>query len=163
MKIELRNPRVSDAKRFFEILTNPNFKYFSGIPKSLEDEIKWIKKSSERRKKNIEYNYAIICKGKLIGGCGIKIDSDEGHRGEIGYFVAEEYWSKGIASKAVKLLEKIAFKDLKLRRLTILMDPRNIGSEKVAIKCGYIKEGTMRKYHKFRGKLTDNHLYAKVK
>lgn len=163
MKIELRYPRVSDAKRFFEILTNPNFKYFSGIPKSLEDEIKWVKKSKLRREKNIEYNYAIIYENTLIGGCGIKIDQEEKHRCEIGYFVSEEYWGKGIATKAVKLLEKIAFKDFKLRRIIILMDPRNIGSEKVAIKCGYVKEGTMRKYHKLRGRLTDNHLYAKVR
>ncbi|MBT3450510.1 GNAT family N-acetyltransferase [archaeon] len=163
MKIELRYPKVSDAKKFLDILKNPNFKYFSFCPISVEEEIKWIKNCVKNRKNNLEYNYAIILGGKLIGGCGIKIDQHLKHIGEIGYFVAEEYWGKGIATKAVKLLEKIAFKDLKLRRLTILMSSKNKGSEKVAIKCGYKKEGTMRKYRKLNSKLTDYHLYAKVK
>jgi hypothetical protein len=38
MKIELRPQRVYDAKRFFEILSNPNFIYFSAKPKSIEEE-----------------------------------------------------------------------------------------------------------------------------
>jgi [ribosomal protein S5]-alanine N-acetyltransferase len=42
------------------------------------------------------------------------------------------------------------------------MDPRNIGSEKVAIKCNYKKEGTMKKSIKNGSKFSGAHLYAKV-
>jgi hypothetical protein len=38
IKIELKYQRISDAKRFFEILNNPNFTYFDVCPKDIEAE-----------------------------------------------------------------------------------------------------------------------------
>ena len=162
-KVELRFQKISDAKRFYEILSNPNFIYFTADPKSVEDEIKWLKKVSEKRKINLEHNYTILYDGEIVGGCGIKIDQHRNYIGEIGYFIDEAYWGKGIAVRAVKMLEKIAFDKLKFKRLTILMNPKNRSSEKVAIKAGYKKEGTMRKAYYGKGKYFDSHLYAKVK
>jgi ribosomal-protein-alanine N-acetyltransferase len=161
-KIGLRNQRLSDAKRFYEILTNPNFKFFNK-PKSLEAEKEHIRKGKEKRKENICHDYAIIYNQKLVGGCGIKINQQRKFIGEIGYFLDEAYWGKGITTKAVKLLEKIGFEKLKLKRIEILMDPRNIASERVAIKAGYKKEGTMKKAIEHKGKYRDAHLYAKTK
>jgi hypothetical protein len=74
MKIEMKNQRISDAKRFFEILNNPNFKYFSACPKSIEDEKKFLKESIEKRKKKTDYNYTILCDGVVVGGYGLKIN-----------------------------------------------------------------------------------------
>ncbi|MDA1196979.1 MAG: GNAT family protein [Nanoarchaeota archaeon] len=161
-KIELRNQRVSDAKRFFEILNNSNFKYFHVCPKDVESEKEFLRQNAKKRKNNLEYNYAILFNDKLVGGCGIKIDQHRTFIGEIGYFLDEECWGKGIVTKAVKILEKLGFQKLGLKRIEILMDPRNIGSEKVAIKCGYKKEGTMKKSIKDGDKFSDAHLYAKV-
>jgi len=161
-KIELRYQRVSDAKRFFEILNNPRFFYFDVKPKSVEDEIVWLKKNPEKRKNHLEYNFSILYNGKLVGGCGIKIDQHRKYIGEVGYFLDEKYWNKGIMTKAVRLLEKLGFDALKLTRIEILMHPKNIGSERVAIKCGYKKEGTMRKVIKLKDKICDCRLYAKV-
>ena len=161
-KIELRNQRVSDAKRFFEILNNPNFKYFHVCPKDVESEKEFLRQNAKKRKNNLAYNYAILFKGKLVGGCGIKIDQHRTFIGEIGYFLDEAFWGKGIVTKAVKILEKIGFQKLGLKRINILMDPKNLGSEKVAIKCGYKKEGTMKKSIKDGNKFSDAHLYAKV-
>jgi [ribosomal protein S5]-alanine N-acetyltransferase len=161
-KIELRNQRVSDAKRFFEILNNPNFKYFNVYPKDIESEKEFLRQNAKKRKNNLEYNYAILFNGKLVGACGIKIDQHRTFIGEIGYFLDEAFWGKGIVTKAVKILEKLGFQKLGLKRIEILMNPRNIGSEKVAIKCGYKKEGTMKKSIKDGNKFSDAYLYAKV-
>ena len=79
-----------------------------------------------------------------------------------GYLIDEAYWGKGIVTKATKLLEKRGFEELGLKRIEILMNPKNIGSEKVAIKCGYIKEGTKQKTIKNGEKYSDAHLYAKI-
>ncbi|MBU0528875.1 hypothetical protein KKF86_03855, partial [bacterium] len=49
-KIELRNQRVSDAKRFFKILKNPNFTYFNVCPKDLEAEKAFLKLNADKRK-----------------------------------------------------------------------------------------------------------------
>jgi len=61
-------------------------------------------------------------------------------------------------------MEKIAFQRLKLNRIEILMSPRNIASEKVAIKAGYKKEGVMSGVVKDgKGEFFDVLLYAKTK
>jgi ribosomal-protein-alanine N-acetyltransferase len=163
-KISIRYQRVSDAERFYEILSNPNLlKYFPAKPKSLNAEREWLKLNAVKRRKNTEYNYAIICDGNLIGGAGIMLHPKQKHICEIGYFIDEPYWGRGITTKVVRMLEKIAFNKLKLRRIEIHMDVRNKASERVAIKAGYIKEGLMRKSFNNCGKLVDDYLYAKVR
>jgi ribosomal-protein-alanine N-acetyltransferase len=141
MSIKLRYPKVSDAEDFFRMLTNPNFKYFSGTVKTLKDEIKWLRDAEKKRRKGLERNFAITLHGELIGGCGIKIDQHRKHNVEIGYFVDEKHWGKGIATQIVKMLEDIAFNKLKAVRIEILVHPKNKASLRVAEKNGYKKEG----------------------
>ena len=161
-KVEIRYQKLSDAKKFFEILNNPNFIYFSSKPKSVEDEKEWLKQNAKKKKNNVEHNFTILYNNKLAGGAGIKIDQNNKHIGEIGYFVDKKFWGKGIANKTVKLLEKFAFKKLGIKRIEILMYPKNKASQKVAIKAGYRKEGLLRKKLNHHGKLLDSYLYAKV-
>jgi len=162
-KIKLRLQKISDAKRFYEILNNDNFIYFGARPKSVADERKWLKENPKRQKNNTDWGYTIIYGREIAGGIGIKINYHRKYVGEIGYFIDEKYWGKGIASQAVKLIEKISFKKLKLSRIEILMQPANKASEKVAIKNGYKKEGKMRKaFRSKEGEMKDCYLYAKV-
>lgn len=164
-QIKIRPQKVSDAKRFFEILNNDNFLYFQARPKTVKEEVKFLKKNPGWRKKNFAHNFTILRGKEVIGACGIHVNQHRQHIGEIGYFVEEKYWGQGVASQAVKLLEKIGFGKLKLRRIEILMDPRNKASEKVAIKTGYKKEGVMKKvvFSKRLQTYRDCYLYAKVK
>ena len=64
----------------------------------------------------------------IIGGCGIKINQHRNFIGEIGYFLDEKFWGKGFATKAVKILEKEGFKKLNLKRIEILIHPKNMKS-----------------------------------
>jgi len=162
-KIKLRHQKISDARRFYEILSNPNFIYFQAKPKSIEDEKTFLRENASKRKKKIEYNYAIILENEVVGACGIRIKQNMPHIGEIGYFMDETYWGKGLASKAVKLLEKIALKELCLKRLEIIIMQKNAASKQVAIKNKYKKEGSLSKAILNRGKYEDAFLYAKVK
>ena len=101
---------------------------------------------------------------KVVGAIGVRINCNRKHIGEIGYFVDENYWGKGITTKAVKLIENVCFKKLKLTRIEIIMQPENIASVKVAIKNHYLKEGLLKKVVKGKdGKMKDCFLYAKVK
>ena len=163
-KVKIRLQKISDARRFYEILNNKNFVFFGTLPpKSVADERKWLSGNAKRQKDNTGWNYAIIYGKELVGGVGVKINFHRKYVGEIGYFIDEKYWGKGIASEAVKLVEAICFKKLKLVRIEIIMQPANRASEKVAIKNGYIKEGLIHKA--VRGKdgiMKDCYLYAKV-
>ncbi len=161
--VELRYQEVSDAERYFEILKNTNFEYFDVRVKSVEDEREWLVKNEEKRKKDQEHNYAIMYQGELVGAVGIAMDPRRPHICEIGYFLDERHWGKGIATEAVKQAEKIAFEDLGLVRVEIRLEPENKASERVAIKCGYTKDGLIRKNYKRDGEYRDCLLYAKVK
>ncbi|MBD3209246.1 GNAT family N-acetyltransferase [Candidatus Woesearchaeota archaeon] len=165
MTIRLRPQEMEDAERFFEILDNKNFIFFEVMLESVEDERAWLEKSFERKKNNQEHNYTILLDEKIIGGCGIKIRQHRQFIGEIGYFIDEEHWRKGIATEATKRLEKIGFEELGLNRIEVWMHPDNKGSEKVAVKSGYKKEGFMRKcvFNKRKQGYQDALLYAKTK
>jgi len=162
-KIEIRLQEISEAKRFYEILSNPNFIYFSANPKSVEDEENWLKESYKSLADWSQYNYTVLYDGEIAGWIWVKINAHRKYIGEIWYFIDEKFWWKGITTEAVKLLEKKCFSDLKLERIEIVMQPENIASEKVAIKAGYIKEWLLKKVLKDReGNLKDAYLYAKV-
>lgn len=162
--IKLRYPILEDAEVFFRILTEGNFTfYYATIPQSIELEREWIKRRKYKRANNLEYNYSIIYKGDVVGGCEIRIFQDNPHIGELGYFIDRNFFNKGIATEVVKKLEKIAFDELKLIRLEIRMDPLNKASEKVAIKNNFKKERLVKKAIKFHGTYHDNLLYVKFR
>ena len=161
-KIEIRYQKVSDAEEFFRILNNPSFIYFSVRPECLEDEIKFLEMSEEIRKSKSQVNFSILYNGKLVGGCGVKVDAHRSYIGELGYFIDEHYWNKGVATEAVKLMEEYAVKELQLKRIEIIMLLEHKASEKVAIKAGYTKEGIARSKILHKEKYMDCHVYAKT-
>ena len=57
----------------------------------------------------------------------------------------------------------MGFEGLDLQRIIILMDTRNLASERVAQKCGYEKEGIMKKVHRVGEDYYDCFLYAKTR
>jgi ribosomal-protein-alanine N-acetyltransferase len=162
MKIKLRKPLISDAKRYYEILNHPEFHYFPAKPATLKEEIEFLRGLKERVKKGVEHSFVIIANGKLIGGAGIRPDSKGPYRCEIGFFIDRKYWGKGIATKVVAMLEEYIAENLDITRVGIVLVTKNIGSRRVAIKSGYKKEGLMKKYQKLGDKFFDCHLYAKI-
>jgi ribosomal-protein-alanine N-acetyltransferase len=161
-RLTIRYQRVSDAKRFFEILCHPDFLYFPK-PKSLKYEQAFLRKTAEKRKRKLEYNFGILYDDNIVGAVGLKVDQHRKHIGEIGYFVAREHWGKGIAGRAVKLLEQFAFRRLKISRLEIATLRANPASKRVALKCEYKWEGTQRGKQRHNGKYYDVDLFAKVR
>lgn len=160
--LTLRPQKISDARRFFEILKSPDFPFLQVSIESLEDEKLYLRENRRLWKKGLEYNYTILLDGKVVGACGLRLNRYRKGVGEIGYFVDPAFWGQGIASGAVKQLERIGFEELGLFRLVIRMDVRNLASERVAEKCGYLKEGTLRKAVFIGGSFCDCYLYAKM-
>jgi RimJ/RimL family protein N-acetyltransferase len=80
---------------------------------------------------------------------------------EIGYQVFPvDHRNKGYASEAVTLLAAYLFNTQMINRLEIRTDTRNTASEKVAIKCGFQKEGIAREAFFERGRHVDLFLYS---
>ncbi|MBN2040066.1 MAG: GNAT family N-acetyltransferase [Spirochaetes bacterium] len=162
MKTEIRPQRVSDANRFYEILSSPNFIYFSAKPKSIEDEKNFLKLNPQKRREKSEFNFSIIYNNINVVAVGVRIIQGRAYTGEIGYFIDEQYWGKGIATDAVLRLEEFIKSKLKLHRLEIFMAKGNKASRRIAIKCGYQREGLLKEMLLVEKVWHDCYLYGKI-
>jgi ribosomal-protein-alanine N-acetyltransferase len=82
----------------------------------------------------------------------------------IGYFLAEEEWGKGIASKAALLLLDFLFKQVNVNRIQAEVMLRNESSKKVLLKNGFIKEGMLRQAALWSGKgVVDLEIYSMLR
>lgn len=162
MTITIRPQRVADAKRFFDILSNPNYIYFGADPKTLDEEIAFLRENSKKRKYGSEFNFSIMNGKELVGGCGIMIRGNMPYLGEIGYFIDEQCWNKGYATEAVNQIESFALEHTGVCRIEIRIAVGNVASQKVAEKCGYTKEGTLQHALCLKGKWHDCFIFGKI-
>ncbi|HEX8355704.1 MAG TPA: GNAT family N-acetyltransferase [Pyrinomonadaceae bacterium] len=102
--------------------------------------------------------------GMLIGVVGA--DSHRvgaSHRAEIGYWLARQYWGRGLMTDAVRAYIGYAFGELRLLRLTAQVVEFNPGSARVLEKNGFKLEGRLRSHVRKGGKLFDVRFYGLLK
>lgn len=133
--------------------------------KSPEDEYAFFVDCDENWKNMKSPVYAIWTKdGSFVGCCDFHNVDYETHSAEIGYWLDKKHTGNGYVTEAVKALEDDFFKR-GFNRITLIMDTANKACEKVAIRCCFTKEGTMREWHynpSFKS-YRDMYLYAKLK
>lgn len=108
-------------------------------------------KDAENFKKMIDSQspktfFAIEFQGEYVGNISLSVGDDVYRKSaEIGYFVGEPFWNKGIATKAVSLITDWGFKSLDIIRIHTGVFEFNKSSQRVLEKCGYIKEAVFKK------------------
>jgi RimJ/RimL family protein N-acetyltransferase len=102
------------------------------------------------RRESIELAVADAAGGRLLGAIGLVMDRHDVERAEVGYWVAPAARGAGVAGRALGLISPWALGPLGLRRLDLLASVSNAPSIRVAERCGYVREGTLRKAW-FRG------------
>lgn len=107
---------------------------------------------------------AIVVNDKAVGSIGIFMGQDVYEKSaEIGYWLAEPYWGKGIMTQAVKQMCKKAFLTFDLVRIQAAVFANNPASCHVLEKAGFHQEGILRSSVYKWGQLMDSILYALVK
>jgi RimJ/RimL family protein N-acetyltransferase len=167
MEIKIRPWRMTDAKTLTIAINNRKVQdnLRDGIPYPYKvDDAKAYISSTRKAKKGSQYAWAITVDDVAIGSIGIS-RKDNIHRftGEIGYFISEEWWGKGIGTKAVKDVCNYVFDHTDIIRIFGIPFAFNIGSCRILEKAGFVLEGTMRKNGVKNGKVIDTKLYALVK
>jgi RimJ/RimL family protein N-acetyltransferase len=66
---------------------------------------------------------------------------------ELGYVLVPQARGRGVASTALRLLTQWAFSELEALRLELLISVENQASQRVAARCGYVREGVLRSLH----------------
>lgn len=106
---------------------------------------------------------AIEVDGAAVGGIAIQLGSDiERCSAEIGYWLGEAYWGRGIVTAAVRAMTEHAFREFPLTRVFAVPFARNPASCRVLEKAGYLLEGTLRRSAIKDGQVLDQCLYARV-
>ena len=109
-------------------------------------------------------NFAIVVDGSAVGGIGLVLKDDVFRRSaEIGYWLGEEYWGRGIVTEAVHAVTDYAFATFDLCRVYAGVFEWNHASMRVLEKAGYEYECRMRKSVVKDGEIIDELIYAIVR
>ena len=109
-------------------------------------------------------NFAIKVNAKLAGGIGCKPQPDVNCKSiEIGYWLGEDFWNKGIATGAVKKMTDYLFATFDVVRIFAPVFEINKASMKVLEKAGYHLEAIHKKAVFKNDILMDEYLYVKLK
>jgi len=159
----LRPWSLKDADRLAVIANNKNIadnlRDGFPFPYSLSDAHSWL--NSVIPINDPAKFFAISSDNLLIGSIGIVTKEDIYRKNvEIGYFLAEEYWGKGIISKAVKAVTAYAFSSFDIIRVYAEPFADNPGSRRVLEKAGFNCDAVFKKNVIKNGIIKDSCIYS---
>jgi RimJ/RimL family protein N-acetyltransferase len=108
-------------------------------------------------------HWAIEVDGKAVGGIGVEqADGVNAKTGYFGYWLAEPYWGRGIATAAVCRTSSEVLAQYAIARLEARVYEWNPASMRVLEKCGFEREGVLRRSIFKDGQVIDSVIYARL-
>lgn len=130
-------------------------------PYTTTDAEHWIRQATATPP---ETHFAIARADEVIGGIGLDLQTDVFRRSaEIGIWLGEAYWGRGMATEAVRALTEYAFTHFDVCRIFAGAFEWNPASMRLLEKAGYAFEGRLRKSVTKDGQTIDQMLYATVR
>jgi ribosomal-protein-alanine N-acetyltransferase len=115
------------------------------------------------RHRTPETTFAIAVNGEAAGSVGFVLRQDvERVSAEIGYWLAEPFWGRGIATEALVAMTGYAIATHQLTRIYAVPFAANTASCRVLEKAGYVLEGRLRRSAIKNGVISDQLQYAFV-
>lgn len=163
MNFFLRKWQAGDEPSLVENANNyhiwKNLKDIFPHPYTITDAYEWV-----RIARGTSENFAIQVGNKAVGGIGILLKDDiYKQNAEIGYWLGEPYWGKGIMSAAIAEVTDYTFTSYNIHRIYAGVFEYNLGSMKALQKAGYEKEAVLKKSLFKEGQLYDEHIYARYR
>lgn len=167
MICQIRQWKLSDAADLAFALNNEKIlnNLRDGLPypytqKDAEDYIRYTLSSDP----NGTFAYAIEVDGKAVGSIGAFRQGNIHFRtAELGYYLAEEYWGKGVMTQAVTQLCAKLFAETDILRIFAEPFASNIGSRRVLEKADFQLEGILKHHAVKNGRVLDMAMYALTK
>jgi len=162
---EVRSWRAGDARSLVRHANNPNVARnltdrFPN-PYRIQDAQQWIARA---RAGEAGVQFAIAIAGEAVGGIGMLPGSDIHRRSaELGYWLGEAHWGRGIVTAAVCALTAWAFEHLDLARIQAGVLEWNPASCRVLEKAGYTLEARLRQHATKAGVTMDEFRYVRLR
>ena len=167
MIVKIRKWRIEDAADLASALSNKK------VQDNLRDGLPYPYREQDGKEfilamlsadENDTFAFAITVNEKVIGSIGaFRQTNIHSKTAELGYYIAEEYWGKGIMTEAVKQLCSYVFSNSDMIRIYAEPFAYNIGSQRVLEKAGFQYEGTLRRNAVKNGKVLDMKMYALIR
>ncbi len=167
MIVKIRKWRIEDAADLASALSNKK------VQDNLRDGLPYPYREQDGKEfilamlsadENDTFAFAITVNEKVIGSIGaFRQTNIHSKTAELGYYIAEEYWGKGIMTEAVKQLCSYVFSNSDIIRIYAEPFAYNIGSQRVLEKAGFQYEGTLRRNAVKNGKVLDMKMYALIR
>jgi len=146
--VVLRPWSIKDADDLASVANNvkisENLRDGLPFPYTRKDAIVWLKMIIPDN--DPPRYFAIISDASLVGNIGLVSKTDIYRKNfEIGFFIAVEFWGRGIATRAIKALTDYGFRSFDIVRIYAEVFSDNVGSRRALEKSGYSLEATFRK------------------
>lgn len=174
-QLVLRAPRAGDGPKVWEATVaslaelRPWMPWATGEPEADESE-RFARSAGAdfiARRDLVFYGFARAEgdeEGPVLVACGLHRMDWQVRRFEIGYWRRTGFGGLGLVDEAVHALTALAFESLEARRVEIRCDADNRRSARVAERCGFTYEGTLRRDALTpAGEPRDTRVYAKVR
>ena len=161
----LRNIEETDVFKLAEYANNEkvsiNLRDAFPSPYTIQDAKRFIEMVNKQNPKTF---FAIEYRGEYVGNISLSVGADVyKNSAEIGYFIGEPFWNKGITTKAVNLMTNFGFERLGVVRIYTGVFGFNKSSQRVLEKCGFEKEAIFKSSITKNGKIYDEIRFSKVK
>ena len=157
-----------DAEKFYNLI-DKNKEYLKEfMPRMLEtksvgDTRDVIKIFLNQIIENNGFRAAIYYNLDMVGIVGFKYMDWQNMKTEMMYWIDQDYTGKGIATECVEKLINVAFYEYGMNKIIIKSSVKNIGSKKIAEKCGFTIEGTLKEDELLMDGFTDINVYSLLK
>lgn len=164
MDCQIRHWKMEDATDLAVALNNKNIQdnLRDGLPYpyTKNDAINFIKAMLEADKNNT-FAFAITVENKVVGSIGVfRKDNIHTLTAEMGYYIAESFWGKGLGTSAVRQMSNYIFNNTNIIRIFAEPFAYNIASCRILEKAGFEYEGTLRMNAVKNGVVLDMKMYS---
>ncbi len=167
MECKIRRWRIWDAASLAEAVNNKNVldNLRDGIPYPYtEDDARAFIMAMLNADDDTTYSFAITVDDKAVGSIGVfRKDNIHARTAELGYYISDRYWGKGIGTSAVKQVCKYVFDNTNIIRIFAEPFADNVASCRVLEKTGFELEGTLRNNAVKNGEVLDMKMYSLVR
>ena len=124
---------------------------------------RWLDRYEAGRRDGTREGFAVVDgDGTLLGLALAPRIEEEARTVELGYLVAPEARGRGIATEALRLLTEWAFRELAAERIELKIAAENPASQRVAERCGYVREGVLRSTYFKNGLRQDTEIWSRL-
>jgi len=146
------------------LLDDPDVLRFTRVPEPPppDFERQWLDRyEAAREDGSAEAFAAVDDDGTFLGLALAPAIDREAAEMELGYITAPAARGRGVASEILRLLTEWALEQ-GAQRIYLIINVENAASERVAVRCGYTREGVMRSIHLKQGMRTNAALWSRL-